>query len=273
MKIIAIGDFHGSFPDKLKNRILKEKPDYIISIGDYGDNSKYRKIVFKNWDALSRISLKDLIGKKRFNKLMSGIKKSAEQMLQKLDKLGIKIFSITGNGEGFDKFTPTVLKKMFSKCKNIDLIYNQTRKLGDWQILGICSYRGVNAKLKEFSDIKETVKYKCKDIKWNLTLKKLFSKMKNPAKTIFLGHDVPYNTKMDMVDYPSSPMHGKHIGDEYFRKYIEKYQPALMICGHMHETQGKIKLGKTVVVNTGAAMDGQAAIIELSKKIKVEFIK
>lgn len=35
MKILAIGDFHGKFPEKLKKKIGKEKPDLIVSIGDY----------------------------------------------------------------------------------------------------------------------------------------------------------------------------------------------------------------------------------------------
>ena len=35
MKILAIGDFHGKFPQKLKKRVKKEKIDLIVSPGDY----------------------------------------------------------------------------------------------------------------------------------------------------------------------------------------------------------------------------------------------
>jgi len=43
----------------------------------------------------------------------------------------------------------------------------------------------------------------------------------------------------------------------------------------MHEYQGKKKLGKTMMLNPGAAYDGKAAIIEIDnyKIKKIKFIK
>lgn len=35
MKILAIGDFHGKFPGKLKKLIKKENPDLILCTGDF----------------------------------------------------------------------------------------------------------------------------------------------------------------------------------------------------------------------------------------------
>ena len=49
MKILAIGDFHGKFSQKLKRRIKKENPEIIISLGDYANADKIRKIIFKYW--------------------------------------------------------------------------------------------------------------------------------------------------------------------------------------------------------------------------------
>ncbi len=47
MRILAIGDFHGKFSAKLENRIKREKPDLIISVGDYFPFSQ-RKLFFKH---------------------------------------------------------------------------------------------------------------------------------------------------------------------------------------------------------------------------------
>jgi hypothetical protein len=42
VKILAIGDFHGKFPEKLKKIIKKEKINLIVSVGDYADANKIR---------------------------------------------------------------------------------------------------------------------------------------------------------------------------------------------------------------------------------------
>jgi Icc-related predicted phosphoesterase len=56
---------------------------------------------------------------------------------------------------------------------------------------------------------------------------------------------------------------GIHAGSEAVREFVEHEQPALMICGHIHEAYGQGWLGKTLVVNCGAAMRGQYAVIEI----------
>ena len=49
MKLIAIGDFHGKLPLKLKAKIKKENPDMVLCTGDFANADKIRKIIFKNW--------------------------------------------------------------------------------------------------------------------------------------------------------------------------------------------------------------------------------
>jgi Icc-related predicted phosphoesterase len=36
------------------------------------------------------------------------------------------------------------------------------------------------------------------------------------------------------------------------RKIIDKYQPLLMLTGHIHESRGLVKLGRTTVINPGS---------------------
>jgi len=72
-------------------------------------------------------------------------------------------------------------------------------------------------------------------------------------KIILVTHQPPYNTKLDYIQ-------GEHAGSVSIRKFIEKYQPVLCLCGHLHENEGKIdKIGKTIVINPGP--DGK--IIEI----------
>ncbi|RMD46212.1 hypothetical protein D6829_00065 [Candidatus Pacearchaeota archaeon] len=77
----------------------------------------------------------------------------------------------------------------------------------------------------------------------------LFRKTKKPV--IFLSHNVPYNTRLDKINNPKSPLNGGHFGSIIVREAVEKFQPPLCIGGHMHENFGKTLIGKTLVFNAG----------------------
>ncbi len=48
-KIIAVGDFHGQLSAKLFNTIKREKPDIILTPGDFCGNERLGKLYFK-WE-------------------------------------------------------------------------------------------------------------------------------------------------------------------------------------------------------------------------------
>ena len=79
---------------------------------------------------------------------------------------------------------------------------------------------------------------------------------------------MPYNTNLDKIRAEDAPKEakGEHYGSKMIRRVIDRNQPVLGIGGHMHENQDKCKLGKTIVINTGAAEDGKAAVIEFDEK-------
>ena len=51
MKLLAIGDFHGKFPEKLKRKIEKEKPELILANGDYTGIDDWRPFLKKMFKA------------------------------------------------------------------------------------------------------------------------------------------------------------------------------------------------------------------------------
>ena len=77
----------------------------------------------------------------------------------------------------------------------------------------------------------------------------LFEKTSKP--TILLSHNVPFNTPIDKITSKESPRYGYHYGSLIAREMIEDYQPLVCIGGHMHDSFGKCKLGKTVCINAG----------------------
>ena len=80
------------------------------------------------------------------------------------------------------------------------------------------------------------------------------------APDIFVVHQPPLNTIADII--PG----GKHVGSSSVREFIDKKQPAICICGHIHESVGKEYYGKTLVVNPGPFKDGFYALITHNDK-------
>ncbi|MFO7619538.1 MAG: metallophosphoesterase family protein [Thermoplasmata archaeon] len=65
---------------------------------------------------------------------------------------------------------------------------------------------------------------------------------------------------------------GGNRGDEWLRKFVMERRPRLVLSGHIHESRGICRLGETVCVNPGPAMDGLGAIIQTNHEIRAELV-
>ena len=52
------------------------------------------------------------------------------------------------------------------------------------------------------------------------------------------------------------------------RELIEEKQPKLLICGHIHEAAGTVKIGETTVVNCSISKTGKGMMIEMGQENK-----
>jgi hypothetical protein len=102
-------------------------------------------------------------------------------------------------------------------------------------------------------------------------------------RTIFNFHAPPYGTGLDEapeLDGSLRPTHGgavmKPVGSTAVRDAILHYQPPLSVHGHIHESRGVAKLGRTLTVNPGSSYsDGvlQAALLDINPKNgKVKYV-
>ena len=91
-----------------------------------------------------------------------------------------------------------------------------------------------------------------------------FSMVKDVPVKIFVPHSPPYQTKLDRI------FSGMHVGSRSIRTWIEKHQPDVVICGHIHEARGQDTMGKTKMINCGAAQSGFYAKIMISDDIVLE---
>jgi Icc-related predicted phosphoesterase len=95
-------------------------------------------------------------------------------------------------------------------------------------------------------------------------------------RTIFNFHAPPYGTGLDeapALDDQLRPTHGgavmKPVGSKAVRDAILKHQPMLSVHGHIHESRGVKRMGRTLAINPGSVYgDGvlQGAVLDLNAK-------
>lgn len=66
---------------------------------------------------------------------------------------------------------------------------------------------------------------------------------------------------------------GEITGSQGLRRFVDDFQPDLLMCGHIHEDRGEALIGNTRVINVGELRRGYAAIVEIDDEIKVEWIE
>jgi Icc-related predicted phosphoesterase len=89
----------------------------------------------------------------------------------------------------------------------------------------------------------------------------LVADLENPSSAIVVFHAPPMGIldQAPMLDTTFRPimsgtgdiMHAS-VGSTAIREVIERFQPALALHGHIHESAGHAKLGRTVCVNPGS---------------------
>jgi len=88
-------------------------------------------------------------------------------------------------------------------------------------------------------------------------LEKLVAKTTNKQNAIFNFHAPPYGFALDLApeltaDLVQAADRKIHVGSRAVAKMIQKYQPLLGLHGHIHESRGVQKIGRTTIVNPGS---------------------
>lgn len=197
----------------------------ILCIADlHGDlNINKIKEIIKNYEISHIFILGDLARYGSINK-----EEGIDKFFNELKELNQEIYAIPGNCDSrkileiFEKYNANYHNKI-CEIKNRFFIF----------------FGGSN-----ITPFNTTWEYEEEEIYKNL--ENLFNLCKNYEKDkILITHCPPYNTRCDIVGI-------KHIGSKGIREIIEKFQPKLNLCSHVHECYGKEDfIGKTRIVNIG----------------------
>jgi Icc-related predicted phosphoesterase len=92
-------------------------------------------------------------------------------------------------------------------------------------------------------------------------LEQLASQLEDPGRSVFNLHVPPKGTALDQapeLDATLKPVvRGGAVamtsaGSHAVRELIERYQPLVALHGHIHESRGMTKIGRTVCINPGS---------------------
>jgi Icc-related predicted phosphoesterase len=286
MKILVVGDFQGKFSNKLMNNIKKEDFDIIICVGDISGLDEWRHWAMARMNAMKKgkpiPEAVEYFGKKKYRELLKKEYKSAKEVYQKLDSFGKPVFYIFGNTDDGWYNYPFEAKGSKVKKRNANIIKNlknfislnyKTKEYNSIEMLGFGGYMDIEAFLKPefFKERGEEYKRRVKKRldKSRIKLFNIANKMK--GNKLFIFHYPPKGI-FDIIKSKNNPMNGESAGVLAFTDSIKKFRPKLVLCGHMHEYQGKKKLGKSIVINPGDTGEGKYAIVDWPS-LKTKFVK
>jgi Icc-related predicted phosphoesterase len=80
---------------------------------------------------------------------------------------------------------------------------------------------------------------------------------------IFCPHSPPHATACDRL------RSGEPVGSRSLRAFVERAQPDLVLCGHIHESRGEDAIGRSRIVNPGPAFAGHYAVVDVGDTVSV----
>jgi hypothetical protein len=89
------------------------------------------------------------------------------------------------------------------------------------------------------------------------------AEVKDCRVRILCPHAPPHGTACDRL------RSGEHVGSAALRAVVEREQPDVVLCGHIHESRAVDRLGPTQVVNPGPVSAGHYALVEVSDTVSV----
>jgi Icc-related predicted phosphoesterase len=259
MKVCAIGDPHGDMK-KIK-KIPMKGVELVLITGDVGKADFARNRFFENVKRKKNGLAPIEYTNKDNLTATSEIFNSSIDVWEYTSKVA-PTYSILGNVGTYMIYDSNIkreekkygiklpsLRQSMNKIDNFYFIRNRIRVIDGLRI-GFLEYFVDNCWNKEYGvkDKKKILAAKKETVK----AKSILNNFKN--LDILICHQPPYGY-LDKTNNPSAPKEwkGKHAGSKVILDYIKKAQPKYVFCGHIHEAEGKVKIGKTEVYNLGVA--------------------
>ena len=149
------------------------------------------------------------------------------------------------------------------KEAGLEMVHRSSRRVGDFGFIGLGGM--VVRDERRLSDPNQY--FNAEDDVYE-SLVRLYKEISGAGRKVVLTHQPPRDSR-DLI------YSGERTGSVGLRRFVEDFQPDLLLCGHIHEDRGVAEIGSAKVVNVGEMRRGYAAIIDLDLEgeITVEWIE
>ena len=192
--------------------------------------------------------------------MLDGVQRWMDMAKEKLAGSGVKLFVCPGNDDEME--VDDVVRKS-------DMV-----QLGEGQVLEIDGFSMISSGWSNHTPWnthrEETEEQLGKRIE------AMAKQVPDSSRAIFNLHCPPFKSGLDeapAIDADLKLLHGgralRPVGSTAVREAIEKHQPLLSLHGHIHESKGAVKIGKTLAINPGSSYEEgmlMGAIIQLDPK-------
>jgi uncharacterized protein len=191
--------------------------------------------------------------------MLAELRRWMELADEKMNGRDVGIFVMAGNDD------PWICDEVLSGAGRVTPCDGDIVRVGDREMIS-CSY----ANPTPWSSPRELPEEELYN-----HLDRLAQQLEAPERAIFNLHVPPYDTGLDIAteinDDLTPVLRGgqpveKPVGSKAVRELIERYQPALSVHGHIHESRGEARLGKTLALNAGSQYNSgriHGAVIKL----------
>lgn len=192
--------------------------------------------------------------------MLDGVRRWMGMASEKLRGSGVRIFVCPGNDDEME---------VDEVVRESDMV-----ELGEGRIVDIDGFKMISTGWSNHTPW-NTHREETED-KLGERIEAMAKQIDDPRRAIFNLHCPPYRSGLDeapAIDADLKLMHGgralRPVGSTAVRQAIDKHQPLLSLHGHIHESKGAVKLGKTLAINPGSSYEEgilMAAVINLDAK-------
>jgi len=176
---------------------------------------------------------------------------------QKLKGTNVRCYVCPGNDDMFE------IDSVLSQSASVSVAEGRVLELGEHEL--ISSGWSTPTPWKTFRE--------CSEEELAKKISAMTDKLKNPERSIFNLHDPPKASGLDEAPELTPDLGLKAggrvtraVGSVAVREAIEKVQPLVGLHGHIHESKGVVKIGRTVCINPGSVYEEgtlMGAIVDL----------
>jgi Icc-related predicted phosphoesterase len=203
---------------------------------------------------------KDKMAKRFEHEMKERIREWMELAQEKLLPQSIEFYFMPGND---DLYSIDQVIDEYPFVRNPDMKHFYL--LGEYEIVGLS-----NANMTPWACARDV-----EESELETRLNELSKMIENPEKTIAVIHVPPFASQLDTcpeldrdlrIVTQGGQIMMKSAGSRAVRSFIERVQPLLSLHGHIHESPGHARIGRTLAINAGSEYtEGimKAAIINL----------